>query len=176
MTLSILLFKAWTLIFPNEFFLFGISIILIGILGSYFFWLFIIGFGLNELFTKYGKNKGFRNYKIVLILSFVGIFISTIGSILYLKEFEKQPPELISLALGLLSLYCTIHIVGHLTTDFKKLDKGTEPKLWDYLVTMFLICFFPFGLMIMHAHLRLLQKDKIKGTVKTEEITNANTR
>ena len=162
-SISILLFRVWTLVVPGGHFLFGISIILVGFFGSYFFWLFIIGYGLNKLFPKYESNKGFRNYKVVLITACLTILISYIGSIIYLQEFGKQPPEFVTLPLGLLSFYCLIHIIGHLTNDFKSLDKGTEPVFWDYIATMFLICFFPFGLIIMHSHMRLLQKDKMKG-------------
>ena len=174
--ISILLFKAWILLVPNKYILFGISIILVGFLGSYFFWLYIIGYGLNKLFPKYGSDKGFKKYKIVLFTACITILIGYIGSIIYLKELGKQPPEFVTLPLGLLSLYCFIHIIGHLTNDFKSLDKGTEPIFWDYIVTMFLISFFPFGLMIMHSHMRLLKKDKIKeDQLKIIEKTNANT-
>lgn len=161
---SILLFKVWTLVVPKEFILFGISIVLIGFLGSYFFWLYLIGYGLNKQFQKYGSNKGFNNYKIVLIIACITILISYIGSVFYLVEFEKQPPEYLTIPLAFISLYCIINIVGHLTNDFKLLDKGTQPAFWDYFVTMLLICFFPFGLMILHSHMKLL-----KETTKSRE-------
>ncbi len=160
--ISILLFKVWTLFVPREYILFGISIVLVGFWGSYFFWLYIIGYGLNQLFQKYGSNKGFNRYRIVLITACITALINYIGSISYLVEFEKQPPEYFTLPLALISLYCIIHIVVHLTNDFKSLDKGTQPVFWDYVITIFLIFFFPFGLMILHSHMKLLKRDKLK--------------
>ena len=159
---SILLFKVWTIVVPKEYIVFGISIVLIGFLSSYFFWLYIIGYGLNKQFQKYGNNKRFNNYKIVLIVVCITMLISYTGSIYYFIEFGKQPPEYLSIPFAFISLYCIIYIVGHLTNDFKLLDKGTRPLFIDYLVTMILISFFPFGLMILHSHMRLLKREKKK--------------
>lgn len=160
--ISILLFKVWTLFVPGEYTLFGISIVLVGFLGSYFFWLYTIGYGLNQLFQKYGSNKRFNTYRIIIITACLSTLISYIGSIFYLVEFKKQPSGYLTLPWALISLYCIIYIVVHLTNDFKSLEKGTQPVFWDYVVTLFLINFFPFGMMILHSHMKLLKRDKIK--------------
>ena len=160
--LSFFLFKVWILILPENYKAIGLTIIFSGILGSYFLWLYIIGLGLNNMFKDQINEKEFKIFKVVIITAFVTTFLSVCSIFIFQIAFELKLQAIVNIPLGIIFMYCFIRIVGHLTIDFKYLDKGMEPKSWDFLITMFLICFIPFGLMIMHSHMRLIQKDRIE--------------
>ena len=63
------------------------------------------------------------------------------------------------LILGAFLTYLFIEILIVLTKKNKYYAKGTTPNVWDYMVTLALLAFFPWGLLIIHSHMRLLLID-----------------
>ena len=158
--ISILLFKLWVDFSNEQFKSYGFIIILIGCLAFYFFWIYTLSYGFNMLEKKAWDNGKVNKIGIVILTAFV---VSVVGYALFfyfLFELNQELPEYINIPFSLIILYCFLHIVIYLTKNYSFYDKRKSPGIFDYFVTMFLLCFLPFGLLIMHSHLRLILKEK----------------
>ncbi len=67
-------------------------------------------------------------------------------------------PLVFSILIAPILTYALFETAITLTKKFKYYDKNTQPNLWDYFVTIFMLSFYPFGLLMMHSHLRLILK------------------
>lgn len=159
LAISIFLWKIWINNVTGPIKPFGILIVLIGFVSYYFFWIYSIGYGFILLDKKNGIVFNERKF-LLLILSLIIIFVVRMFFDYYfLMKNSSNIPLYLNVILTLIILYCILSVVIKLTRRFKYYDKKEEPKLFDYIVTFFLICFFPFGLLIMQSHLRLFLKE-----------------
>ena len=156
--ISTLVFTLWISVVPEHFKLYGISIILIGSLGAYFHWLYIIGLGLDNIFPNKNKGKWSLKYNTWLIIEFLNISITIMAAIIYWVEIKKDVPFIINIISSIITIYSMYIIVVHLTIEFNHLDRGTEPKTNDFIITLIQLLFVPFGLMFLHSHMRLIAK------------------
>ncbi len=129
-------------------------------LAYYFFWIYIIGYGFKELDKKTGNDIQTRRFRTISISAFLSIILSIAINIYFAFIEKRLPPEYMNTLLYLIFSFCYMYIVIKLTNNFKFYDKKETPKIFDYIVTMFLLNLFPFGLLIMHSHLRLLLKER----------------
>ncbi|MFC2138308.1 hypothetical protein ACFLTE_09045 [Bacteroidota bacterium] len=133
-------------------------LVVVGFFGLFLFWIYLIGYGYNEIDKKFGTTQIIKKFGIVLIITF---FVFNIGSFLdlyYLFYTGEQLPDYINIITGLIFLCCFLYIVVKLT-DYRLYDKKEDTRIIDHILTMIMICIFPFGLLLMHAHLRKILKD-----------------
>lgn len=139
---------------------FGFIIFLLGFFGFYFFWLFLFGYGFNLLDSKSGYDSKFKTFNIVLLVSLLAYLIGISIEIHYLFNLRRDIPDIFNLLLGVIILYCFLHIIIVLTRNYKYYDTGEDPRFINYIGNALLICFIPIGLIIMHAHLKSILKEK----------------
>ncbi|MCK9400102.1 MAG: hypothetical protein M0Q51_08945 [Bacteroidales bacterium] len=159
---SLILFYGCKLVLPIENIKYCLIIVIALFLAGYFFWIYLIALGFHILSAKNDKDYRFKNFIIVLIILYIIAILSYSSSIYFISKSMDQILGLISILTGLISFFCLMYIIVYLTNNFKFFDKKNEPRFWDYFISMFLISFFPFGLMIMHDHLRLIMKENLK--------------
>jgi len=162
MILSVLLFVAWVKLVPERLDSYGFMLILIGIVGGYLFWIYLILTGFKKIDLKTGRENNLKKMRI-LLLTILIIYLVFFKIFLFDFYKEKNTFEvLISILIVPIMAYPVFEVVITLTKNFKYYDKKSQPNLWDYFVTAFTLCFYPFGLLMMHSHLRLiLKKQKI---------------
>jgi hypothetical protein len=158
----IFFFKLWVSIVPEEIKQYGLILIIIAAFGIFFHWLFIIGLGLNNSENTNTKNKEFRKYKNWLLYLFLILSISNSYFIIYLVKYNNPAPIIIQIISSVFSIYLISRIIKYLTEEFKYFDKGIKPNLSDYIIMFFQMFFFPFGLIILHSHMRLILKKSEK--------------
>jgi len=124
-----------------------------------FFWIYIIGYGFKELDKKTGNDIQIKRFRTITILAFLSIILSISLDIYFVFIEKRLPPEYMNTLLNLIFLFYYMYIVIKLTNNFKFYDKKETPRIFDYIITMFLLNFFPFGLLIMNSKLRLLWKE-----------------
>ena len=137
-----------------------IAVSVICLLAYYFFWIYIIGYGFKELDKKTGNDMQIKRLRTITISAFISIILSIAINIYFAFIEKRLPPEYMNTLLYLIFFFCYMYIVIKLTNNFKFYDKKETPRIFDYIVTMFLLNLFPFGLLIMHSHLRLLLKKR----------------
>ena len=150
----------WTSNVPNTLDAYGFVFLLFGFFGFYFFWLYLLGYRFNLLDNGAHENKRFKIFKIVLLVSFITYLAGISIEIHYLFNEYRNIPEILNTLIGIILTYCFIHIIIVLTRNNKYYDKGDDPKFFDYIITAFLVSFIPVGLLIMHAHLKALLKER----------------
>ncbi len=167
MILSVLSFVAWVKLVPERLASFGFIFILIGFVGGYLFWIYLIFTGFRKIDLKTGRENNLKKMRI-LLLTILIVYLVFVEIFLFNFYNEKNTIQiLISILLAPIMTYSFFEIVITLTKKFKYYDKKSQPNLWDYFVTVFTLSFYPFGLLMMHSHLRLiLKKQKIIGDKK----------
>ncbi|MFB6320866.1 hypothetical protein [Saccharicrinis sp. FJH54] len=159
MILAFFALQVFDKIIRNSFIFLTVSIVFMAFIGYYFFWLYIIGYGFHKINEKLGTKSTLRKLKSILTISFF-IIISTLTTHLYfLFKLEQESPIILNIVYAIAVLYCTGYITIKFSQDFKFYDKKEEPKIFDYIITYFLLGAFPFGILIMHAHIRLILKE-----------------
>lgn len=138
---------------------YGILIVLIGFVGYYFFWIYSIGYGFILLDKKNGINFKGKIFLVLIISLIVLLTMRMFLDFIFLVRDSSHIPVYLNVIFTIIILYCLLNIVIKLTDRFKHYDKKGEPIFFDYVVTFFLLCFFPFGLLIMQSHLRLFLKE-----------------
>jgi hypothetical protein len=157
----IIIFKIWANFIPATLRPYGFSIFLVGFISYYFLWIYVIGYGFNELDKKTDNDLGINKFGILIIITFLSVLFINLMNFYLLIIQSNQTLIYLNIPFTLISMYCFIQIIIQLTKHFRLYDEKEEPRIIDYIVTMFLLSFFPFGLIIMHAHLRLFLKEKL---------------
>lgn len=158
--ISILLFIAWETIVPEKLISFGFTLIVLGCIGGYLFWIYLILYGFKTIDNKNGIDNNLKTSIITLVtillsfIAFIVIFIIDFG------EKNKDFTTLISMIISPILMIGFIHIIIKLTKSFKFYDKNSRPNMWDYFGIIFTLGFGPFGLLMMHSHLRMIMKDQ----------------
>jgi hypothetical protein len=157
----ILIFKIWASFIPVSLRPYGFLIFLVGFMSYYFLWIYLIGYGFNELDKKTDNKLGINKFGILIIITFLSVLFINLMNFYLLISQSNHTLIYLNIAFTLISMYCFLQIIIQLTKHFRLYDEKEEPRIIDYFVTMFLLSFFPFGLIIMHAHLRLFLKEKL---------------
>ena len=158
--ISILLFVAWGLLVPDKLISIGFTFIILGSVGGYLFWLYLILYGFKTIDNENGIENNLKTSIIALVtillslITFIAIFVIDLG------DKNKDITTLISFIISPIITFAFIHIIIKLTKSFKFYDKNSQPNIWDYFGTLFTLGFGPLGLLMMHSHLRLILKDQ----------------
>ena len=158
--ISLLLFIAWGTIVPENLISYGFNLVALAFIGGYQFWLYIILYGFKTIDKKNGITNNLRITTISLITILISIVAMMAISIVDLGERFKDIPNLIGILISPILTLAFFQVIIKLTKGFKFYDKNTKPNLWDYFGTFFTLGFGPFGLLMMHSHLRLIMKDQ----------------
>lgn len=142
----------------NIFYVVHISVIIF--IAYFFFWIYVLGCGFNELDKKTGNDLQIKKFKLFVVSAFFSITIILLINTDFIFNEQKKVPEYISNLLSLIFFYFYMLIIIKLTKNYKFYETKEIPRIFDYFATMFLLSLFPFGLLIMHSHLRLLLKDR----------------
>lgn len=158
--ISLFLFAQWSNIVPKPLIIYGLFFVVLILVIGYLFWIYLILYGFNHLDNKNNISNEFKKTQ--------GLILALLLTIcLHLFMFFKSPPSVDNSGLTTLAyfftsisiIYCYFKIVGVLTIKFNFYDKKPKPTLQNYFVTFFLLQFFPFGILMMHSHLRLILAD-----------------
>jgi hypothetical protein len=169
MILSVLSFVVWAKLVPETLIPFGFIFIVVGFIGGYLFWIYLILTGFKNIDLKKGLENNLKKTRILLITILLAYLVFVITFMLDLDKENDTIPIIISILLAPILTYSFFEIVITLTRKFKYYDKKSQPNLWDYFVTVFTLSFYPFGLLMMHSHLRLILRDyRIIGERKKE--------
>lgn len=181
MIFSFFIFVVWTKLVPETSISLGFIIVAIGLVGGYLFWIYLILSGFNIIDLKNGLESNLNKAIIHLMIVFLGYLIIFVILVLYINKEIKIIPTLISILLASVLTYSLFEIVIILTRKFKYYDKKSKPNLLDYFVTLFSLSFYPFGIIMMHSHLRLIIREQgiidivsNKATNNTEQATHEN--
>ena len=167
MILSVLSFIVWSRLVPETLISFGFIFIVIGFVGGYLFWINLILTGFKNMDLKNGLENDMKRTRILLLTILLGYLVFVITLMLDLDKENNDITLIISILLAPILTYSFFEIVITMTKKFKYYDKKSQPNLWDYFVTVFTLSFYPFGLLMMHSHLRLiLREQKIIGEQK----------
>ena len=156
--LSLLIFVLWVRLVPDFLILFGFLFVVLASLGGYLLWIYILIVGFKQLDIKNNNENDFKKSE-VLILAILSISLTLI-IFLYLDNDRSSILFIISILMSSTLTILLFMIVKVLTRKFKFYDKKTKPNLWDYFITMFSLSFFPFGILMLHSHIRLILKDQ----------------
>jgi hypothetical protein len=136
----------------------SLYLFLIVFLFLFFCWIYLLGCGFDLLNKNNNINSSLRKFRVNIILSYKTYLTSVIIEF-YNAELDSNLLEYLNVILNMAFLFFFFVIVKELTTNFRFYDKKSEPRIIDYFITFFLVCFFPFGLLILHSHLRLFLKE-----------------
>ena len=157
----ILIFKIWATFVTDIIKPYGISIFMIGFMSCYFLWIYLLGYGFNELDKKTGKNLKIIKLGLIIIITFFSMLFFQLTNFYIFINHSNQTLYYLNVLFSLIPMFFFIQITIKLTKYFRLYDGKDEPRIIDYIITMMLLCCFPFGLIIMHAHLRLFLKEKL---------------
>ena len=160
--LSLMTFLIWRKLVPNDLIQFGIIFIVFASFGGYLFWIYILLNGFSRLDSMNNLKNDLNRFKYLVPLA-LAIYTLLIFTLMHYSDRDNiHILLLVNILLGSILTYIIFETVIILTRKFKFYDNETSPNLWDYFVTMFLLCFYPFGLMIMHSNIRrILKENKI---------------
>jgi hypothetical protein len=158
--LSISIFIAWGQLVPETLISFGFGFVIIGIIGGYQFWIYLLFKGFDIVDSKNGLESNLKKSKIHLIAILAGYLVFVLVFMLDFAQEDYVVPMIISIFIGAILTISFFHIIIQLTKKFKFYDKKPQPNLLDYFVTLFTLTFYPFGLLMMHSHLQLILKDQ----------------
>lgn len=157
--LSVLIFILWARLVPESIITFGFLFVVLASMGGYLLWIYILLVGFKHLDIKNNIENDFKKSQ-VLIVSILSIFSTLIIFLfLYLDKESSGIFFIINILMSTTLTYLLFEMVTVLTKKFKFYDKKTKPNLWDYFITMFSLSFFPFGILMLHSHLRLILKE-----------------
>jgi hypothetical protein len=157
--LSVLIFILWARLVPESIITFGFLFVVLASMGGYLLWIYILLVGFKHLDIKNNIENDFKKSQ-VLIISILSIFSTLIIFLfLYLDKESTGIFFIINILMSTTLTYLLFEMVTVLTKKFKFYDKKTKPNLWDYFITMFSLSFFPFGILMLHSHLRLILKE-----------------
>jgi hypothetical protein len=159
--LSILMFILWARLVPDSLILFGFLFVVLASLGGYFLWIYILLVGFNKLDIKNNYKNDFKKSQALLIATLLIFFTLIVFIFLYLDKEKSGLFFILSILMSTTLPFLFFETVSVLTKKFKFYDKKTRPNLWDYFITMFSLSFFPFGILMLHSHLRLILKDQL---------------
>lgn len=163
MALSISIFIVWGQVVPEYLISFGFAFVIIGIIGGYLFWIFLILKGFDIIDLKNGMRSNLKQSKLHLLAILAAYLVFVLVFMLEFAQEDYVVPMIISIFIGAILIYSFFYVIIQMTKKFKYYENKPEPNLWDYFVTIFTLSFYPFGLLMMHSHLRLILKDqKIK--------------
>jgi hypothetical protein len=158
--LSISIFIAWGQLVPDTLISFGFVFVIIGIIGGFQFWIYLLFKGFNIVDSKNGLESNLKKSKIHLIAILAGYIIFVLVFMLDFAQEDFVVPMLISIFIGAILTLSFFHIVIQLTKKFKFYDNKPQPNLWDYFITLFTLTFYPFGIVMLHSHLQLILKEQ----------------
>jgi hypothetical protein len=161
MTFSVIAFMIWAKLVPEDLISFGFTFIIIGFVGGYLFWLYLFLAGFKIIDLKNGLKSDLKKSKILLTTILVGYVAFVLIFMLDFSQENNDIPIVISILISPILTYAFFEIVIKLTKKFKYYDKKSKPNLWDYFITVFTLSFYPFGLLMMHSHLRLILKEQM---------------
>lgn len=157
--LSILIFIIWARLVPEPLIQFGLLLIVLAFLGGYILWIYLLLLGFNQLDVKYKNKNDLKKSQILIVAA---LLISLTFCVFLFLYHDKENDGIFFTTSILISTTLTFlffEIVTILSKKFKYYDKKSKPNLWDYFITMCALCFFPFGILMLHSHLRLILKD-----------------
>jgi len=158
--LSILIFILWARLVPDSVIPFGFLFVVLASLGGYFLWIYILLVGFNQLDIKNNKENDFKKSQALIVSTLLISLTLIVFLFLYLDKENAGIFFIISILMSTTLTFLFFETARVLTKKFKFYDKRTKPNLWDYFITMFSLSFFPFGILMLHSHLRLILKDQ----------------
>lgn len=159
MILSVLSFGVWAKLVPEAMISFGFAFVIIGFIGGYLFWIYLILSGFKNIDLKNGLESNLKKIKILLTTVLLSYLVFVVTFMLDFGKENNTIPLLINILIAPILTYSFFEIVVTLTKKFRYYDKKSQPNLWDYFVILFTLSFYPFGLLMMHSHLRLILRD-----------------
>ncbi len=127
-----------------------------GFIGYYLFWIFTISYGLELLNVKAGIPSSLSYTKVVGV---VLLIFSLVYGYLFISESHTLNVVFL-MALNILLGIVICFLFYDISEDYAFHAKNRPPGIFDYLMVLFQMSFFPIGLLILHAHVRLLLKSK----------------
>ncbi len=158
--LSISVFIVWGQLVPESLISFGFGFVIIGIIGGYLFWIFLLLKGFDIIDSKNGLRSNLKKSKLHLIAILAAYLVFVLVFMMDFAQEDYVIPMIISIFIGAILTFSFFYVVIQVTKKFKFYDNKPEPNLWDYFVTVFTLSFYPFGLLMMHSHLRLILRDQ----------------
>lgn len=116
------------------------------------------------LCQKLGHKIEIKKLRLMLIAMIIAITAGYIVNVYSISDQNEDILKYTNVPISLVVLYSFLYIAGNLTQNFRHYDKKGEPRIRDYIITVFLLAAFPFGTMWMHSHLRLILKEN--GVIK----------
>jgi hypothetical protein len=158
--LSISIFIAWGELMPESLIAFGFSFVVIGIIGGYQFWIYLLLKGFDTIDKKNGFESNLKKSKLHVMAILVSYVVFVLVFNLDFAQEDYFVPMIISLLIGTIMMVSFYYIVKEVTRKFKFYDNKPEPNLLDYFVTLFTLSFYPFGIIMLHSHLQLILRDQ----------------
>ena len=158
--LSILISIIWSKIVPESIEVLGVTFTIIGTIGGYLFWIFLILAGFQNIDLKNGLDGNLK--KSIVLLSSI-LIINVMLVIIFLLESSDEKESISNLIVILSSgflTYAFFEITIILTKKVRFYDGKTQPGIWNYFVTLLTLSIYPFGLLMLHSHLSLILKNQ----------------
>lgn len=158
--LSVLIFILWARLVSDSLIPFGFFFVFLASVGGYFLWIYILLVGFKQLDIKNNNENDFKKAKVFIVVSLLISLTLIVFLFLYRDKENSGILFIINILMSTTLIFLFFETVTILTKKFKLYDKKTKPNLWDYFITMFLLSFFPFGILMLHSHLRLILKEQ----------------
>lgn len=158
--ISIGIFISWTELVPDSIKPIGFTFVILGIIGGYQFWIYLLFKGFDTIDSQNGIKSNLRKSKLHLQAILVAYVLVVLILNLDYDKVDYFLPQLINFLLGITLMFSFFYVARELTKKFKFYENKPDPNLWDYFVTLFTLTFYPFGIIMMHSHLQLILKDQ----------------
>jgi hypothetical protein len=137
----------------NALFFFG------SFIGFYLLWINTICQSLELITRKHRIPSSRKRIKILFIILVSTYFLRMIISLPYFELIDSVIGIPLYILVGVLGIISITYLFYKISDDYIFLLKNRSPNLFDYFLMIFYFSFFLVGLMMLHAHVRLLLRD-----------------
>lgn len=159
--IPVLFFTVWLLanIIGPEGAIFNVLLFFGGFIGFYMLWINTICLSLDLVNIKRKLPSSTKKNRILFLLLISTYLLRMIISLQYFEAIESFIGIPLNILIGIIGIVLITYLFYKISDDYIYLVKNRNANLFDYYVMTFYFCFFPFGLLMLHSHVRSLLKD-----------------
>ncbi len=130
-----------------------------GVIGFHLTWINTIFLSLDLINVKNSMPSYREKTQIIFIVLLSIYLLKMIVSLPYFESIELKIGMVLNILIRVVGIILVTYLFYKISDTYILLTKNRTANIWDYFIMLFYFCFLPFGLIMLHSHVKILMKD-----------------